>query len=175
MIVLAALIHIPERAIAAFGTGMILIHNAFDGVTVASFQGPGSPVPGFWATIWHILHVPGVIFPLGAGGPTYFVLYPLIPWIGVMAAGYAFGAVYRLDQVTRRRVLIRMTALAPRSPRATISSSLLRRAATSANSAATKKPLIATRPSTAIRLLVATVKEGVSAASGATSPRTIRL
>ena len=108
MIVLAALIHLPERAIAAFGTGMILIHNAFDGVTVASFQGPGSPVPGFWATIWHILHVPGVIFPLGAGGPTYFVLYPLIPWIGVMAAGYAFGAVYRLDQTTRRRVLIRM-------------------------------------------------------------------
>ena len=60
-----------------------------------------------------------------------------------------------------------------RSPLAIISSSLLRRVATRENSAATKKPLRATRPRTAKRLLVATVRDGVSAACAATSPRSI--
>jgi len=32
-----------------------------------------------------------------------FVVYPLIPWIGVMAAGYAFGVVYQWDSARRRR------------------------------------------------------------------------
>jgi uncharacterized membrane protein len=31
------------------------------------------------------------------------VLYTIIPWIGVMAAGYAFGAVVALDAARRRR------------------------------------------------------------------------
>ena len=110
MIVLAGLIYLPIRAIAAIGVGMIVIHNVFDGIRVTSWQGPGSPIPGFWASVWHVLHVPGVIFPFGGQGPKVFVLYPLIPWIGVMAAGYAFGSIYRLDQVARRRYLIRVGA-----------------------------------------------------------------
>jgi uncharacterized membrane protein len=35
-----------------------------------------------------------------------FVLYPLVPWIGVMAAGYAFGVVYDLPAERRRRMLV---------------------------------------------------------------------
>jgi uncharacterized membrane protein len=45
--------------------------------------------------------------PVGADGPKVFALYPLIPWIGVMAAGYALGAVYRLEPTARRRYLMR--------------------------------------------------------------------
>src|SRR2546423_2485977 len=97
MIVLAALIHLPVTVIAVIGAAMIALHNLLDGVQVTSWQGPGTPIPGFWASVWHVLHVPGLIFPFGANGPPAMVLYPLIPWIGVMAAGYAFGSGYRLD------------------------------------------------------------------------------
>jgi uncharacterized membrane protein len=111
MIVLAALIHLPVAAIAAIGVGMIALHNTLDGVQVTSWRGPGTPIPGFWASVWHVLHVPGLIFPFGADGPPVMALYPLIPWIGVMAAGYAFGSVYRLEPLVRRRYLIRMGLL----------------------------------------------------------------
>jgi uncharacterized membrane protein len=111
MIVLAALIYLPLAAIAAVGVGMIALHNLFDGVTVTSWRGPGTPIPGFWASVWHVLHAPGLIFPFGANGPAVLALYPLIPWVGVMAAGYAFGSLYRLDPTVRRRFLVRMGLL----------------------------------------------------------------
>ncbi len=107
MIVLAGLIHLPLRAIAWIGIGMIVAHNLLDGIQVQGWRGPGSPTPGFGASLWIILHQGGIFFPVGFPGPGMVVLYPLIPWIGVMAAGYAFGAVYKLDPVERRRWLLR--------------------------------------------------------------------
>jgi uncharacterized membrane protein len=35
-----------------------------------------------------------------------FVIYPLIPWIGVMAVGYVFGVLYQFDAARRRRLLL---------------------------------------------------------------------
>src|SRR5260370_23941731 len=54
-----------------------------------------------------LLHHPGV-FPIGPRfpSPLVFVLYPLIPWIGVMAVGYAFGALYSKDARVRQRWLL---------------------------------------------------------------------
>src|SRR5258705_7722722 len=45
MIVLAALVHLPLRAIGAFALTMIAVHNAFDGVHVANCL-PGQPQCG---------------------------------------------------------------------------------------------------------------------------------
>jgi uncharacterized membrane protein len=39
---------------------------------------------------------------IGFGEGGLGVLYVIVPWIGVMAAGYAFGALYRMDPETRR-------------------------------------------------------------------------
>jgi uncharacterized membrane protein len=97
MIALAALVHLPFRTLAAVSAGMILLHNLTDGVTAASLGKAG------W--IWNVLHQPG---PIVTGGPVLFVAYPLIPWIGVMAAGYCFGRVYRLPSERRSRVLLRL-------------------------------------------------------------------
>jgi len=103
MVILAALIHLPLRLIAAGSVALIALHNLFDVVRVDLM-----PKPGFWAFVWMVLHQPGVIFftPTVYG----FVFYPLIPWIGVLAAGYAFGAFYQLEAERRRRILFKLGA-----------------------------------------------------------------
>jgi len=114
MILLAALIHLPLRVVAAFGIGMIALHNFLDRYKVqGGWQGPSSPVPSYWAKLYFILHQPFEAFPVvGFPSPVVFVIYPLIPWVGVMAAGYAFGALYQLDAQRRRRILLIMGSVA---------------------------------------------------------------
>jgi uncharacterized membrane protein len=108
MIVLAALIHLPLRVIGGFGVAMIALHNLLDRYKAAGgWQGPDSPVPSYWSKLYFILHQPFEAFPiLGFPSPVLFVIYPLIPWLGVMAAGYAFGALYKLEALRRRRLLL---------------------------------------------------------------------
>ena len=107
MIALAALVHLPLRAVAAFGIGMIAFHNLLDGVRVAPWNFSGPP-PGAAAKLWMVLHQPGFTPLLGEGSPLIWFQYPLIPWIGVMAAGYAFGAVYALEADRRVRIIRRL-------------------------------------------------------------------
>lgn len=108
MIVLAVLIHLPLRIVGAFGVLMIALHNLLDRYHVQGWRGPESPVPGFWTKIFILLHQSFEAFPVlwFFPSPVVFVLYPLLPWIGVMAAGYAFGVVYQMDAERRRRILI---------------------------------------------------------------------
>jgi uncharacterized membrane protein len=101
MVVLSGLVYLPRWAIAAIGLAMIGGHNLFDGIRPENLGAAG------W--IWNILHRPGLL-QLGPAAKLY-ISYPLIPWIGVMAAGYALGPVFRLDGVTRRRQLIWLGAL----------------------------------------------------------------
>ncbi|HEX7331113.1 MAG TPA: heparan-alpha-glucosaminide N-acetyltransferase domain-containing protein [Pyrinomonadaceae bacterium] len=104
MIILAGLIHLPRIAIAAFGLLMIALHNLTDSIRVTSWRGPGTPVPALREKLWILLHQAFEGFPVF--GPVVFVVYPLIPWIGVMAAGYVFGALYQFDAQRRRRWLL---------------------------------------------------------------------
>ena len=106
MIVLAGLVHLPLAVTGAFGALMVLVHNAFDGLKVPACA-PGQPPCGAGDLLAHVLHVPGPI-QVGAKGPVIIALYPLIPWIGVMALGYVFGRLYTMDAVERRRILLRL-------------------------------------------------------------------
>jgi uncharacterized membrane protein len=109
MIVLAGLIHLPLKVVAGFGLAMIALHNLLDRFQVTGWQGPGTPVPGLGAKLWMLAHQGFSIFPvLGFPSPIVIVVYPLIPWIGVMAAGYAFGSLYQIDAERRRRWLLWM-------------------------------------------------------------------
>jgi uncharacterized membrane protein len=98
MIVLAAFIHLPLRAVAAFGLALVAGHNLLDRFRAAEF--------GAWRWLWMILHEQGPVS--SSSGFTLFVIYPLIPWVGVMAAGYAFGALLRLEEKRRRKILLRL-------------------------------------------------------------------
>lgn len=96
MIILAGLIRLPLRVIAGFGIAMIALHNLLDRFQVAGWQGPGSPVPSAGAKLAMILHQPFSAFPIfGFPSPVVVFIYPLIPWVGVMALGYAFGSLYQ--------------------------------------------------------------------------------
>lgn len=107
MIVLAALIHLPLKVIAGFGIAMIALHNLLDQFKVQGWEGPGSAVPSLGTKLWIIAHQTFEAFPiLGFPSPVVVVVYPLIPWIGVMALGYAFGALYQKDAAWRWRVLL---------------------------------------------------------------------
>jgi uncharacterized membrane protein len=100
---------LPLYIIAGFGVAMIALHNLLDRdrFHVEGWHGPGSAVPSYSAKLFIILHQPFEAFPIvGWPSPAVFVLYPLIPWIGVMAAGYAFGVIYQWDSARRRRLLL---------------------------------------------------------------------
>ncbi|MEO7970602.1 MAG: heparan-alpha-glucosaminide N-acetyltransferase domain-containing protein [bacterium] len=114
MIVLAALIHLPLKIIGGFGVAMIALHNLLDRFHVQGWTGPQSPVPGIWAKLFIILHQAYEPLPIlwFFPSPVVFVLYPLIPWIGVIAAGYAFGALYQMSAERRRRWLWIMGSVA---------------------------------------------------------------
>ena len=99
MIALAALVYLPLWAIAGFGIGMILTHNLLDGIRLEDFQAAGGSLTwkGWLLSLLHIPHFP--------------VVYPLIPWIGVMAAGYAFGPLMLLPPRTRIKVVLECGAI----------------------------------------------------------------
>ena len=101
MIALAGLIRLPRWAISAIGIVMIAGHNLLDGIRAEQFSGRFD-----W--LWHVLHQPASIHP--TSGMTVLALYALIPWIGVMAAGYVLAPVMLLDRVERRRRLIGLGA-----------------------------------------------------------------
>jgi uncharacterized membrane protein len=109
MIVLAALIYLPTPAVAAVGILMIALHNLLDKIRLSGWQGPGTPIPSYATKLYMILHQPFSGFPVfGNRSPVVFIIYPLIPWIGVMAAGYALGVIYQMDSQRRRTLLLRL-------------------------------------------------------------------
>jgi uncharacterized membrane protein len=76
MVALSALVFLPVEVIAILGCVLIAGHNAFDSVQSTS-------------PVWSLLHHRAKI-PLGSGR-TIWVVYPIVPWVGVMACGYALG------------------------------------------------------------------------------------
>src|SRR5579863_1426519 len=93
MIVLSALVYLPASLVTTFGVAAIAGHNLLDSVQSSN-------------PLWSILHRPGFI----VNNPHYtvFVGYPLIPWIGVTAAGYGLGQLYRWTSARRKTLLLRL-------------------------------------------------------------------
>jgi uncharacterized membrane protein len=96
MVCMALLVYLPTRWIAVFGIGMVATHNLLDRINPASFG------KLYW--LWMLLHSPGQI-PVTAHF-RFEALYVLIPWVGVMAAGFAFGTI--VERPDRRRVILTM-------------------------------------------------------------------
>jgi uncharacterized membrane protein len=93
MIVLSGLVYLPAWAVASFGVVMICTHNLFDSVRSSNW-------------LWTILHSPN--FLVNEPSHSVFVGYPLVPWIGVTAAGYGLGQIYSWPAERRRTFLLRL-------------------------------------------------------------------
>ncbi len=93
MIVLSALVYLPASLVATFGVVMIASHNLLDPVRSSN-------------PLWSILHLPNLVL----ANPQHLVLagYPLIPWVGVTAAGYGLGQIYSWTSDRRQAFLLRL-------------------------------------------------------------------
>jgi len=102
MMLMAAIVHLPLRVIGALGVAIIALHNTTDVFGLQQAFGDDGP---HW--LLKVLYFGGG-FQIGADGPPLLVLFVIVPWIGVMMAGYAFGAVVVLPAEERRRLCLRL-------------------------------------------------------------------
>jgi uncharacterized membrane protein len=99
MVLMAAIVRMPLRWVASFAAVLIVAHDLLDPVQPKEF--------GSLAWLWTILHVRGgVLLPFVH--IQSFVLFPLVPWLAVMAAGYVFGSIYLLDKERRQKLIARI-------------------------------------------------------------------
>ncbi len=100
MVLLAALTRLPRSAVLGFGVLCVVGHNALDGVHASQL--------GSLAPLWNVVHERGLV--RFASGQAVLVSYPLVPWVGVMALGYAAGPLVELPLAQRRRVFLGLGA-----------------------------------------------------------------
>lgn len=98
MIILAGAIYLPLRAIFFIGLIIVCGHNFLD---VFDYAKP-TETP-LW---WGFLHQQS-FFPYGHNR-LFAILYPLLPWPGVMMLGYCLGSLYKkeFDAKRRQKILI---------------------------------------------------------------------
>jgi uncharacterized membrane protein len=96
MILLSLLVWLPRPAIALVAALLILPHNLLDGWQSGTL-------------LWRAWHQGG-FSPLGGDFGVVF-MYPLMPWLGLIAAGYAIGPVFLWEPARRQRYLLVAAAL----------------------------------------------------------------
>jgi uncharacterized membrane protein len=96
MIGLAACVWLPRSLVLVLGALMIAGHNLLDPIAAASW--------GRYEYLFEFLHAPGLWRHDGA--PYALLVYPLIPWFGVMMLGYGLGPVFCAPPPQRDRLLL---------------------------------------------------------------------
>lgn len=87
MIALAGLMRLPRPALIAFGVIVVCLHNLLDPIRLTA-DNPLFP-------LWAIIHQRDVFdLPFGFVAKT---TYPILPWLGVIALGFAVGPWFRPD------------------------------------------------------------------------------
>ena len=107
MIALAGLVWLPFSAIAALGARDHLRPQPRSIPSCATWAARSAEDPLRW--VYQFLYFGGSV-RIGESGPRIAILYSLLPWIGVMAAGYAFGAVLEMPEARRRRICLALGA-----------------------------------------------------------------
>jgi uncharacterized membrane protein len=98
MVIMAGLVRLRTRTIGIIGVAVMALQQVFGLLPRALPGGTRQTV----AVVWNF------IYPSGAPGwDAIKILYVIVPWIGVMAAGYAFGSVVIRESSVRRHWCLR--------------------------------------------------------------------
>jgi uncharacterized membrane protein len=90
MLALALLARLPERVVLVFGLVVVFGHNLADVLLGARMpELLASPL----APLWKVLYLGPAGGPIELGTLQLHVLYSALPWVGVMALGYAFAPI----------------------------------------------------------------------------------
>lgn len=103
MIAMALLVKLPLRVVAAIGVIIIVGHNLLDGMVFSVGESLGNDLRG---VLWKVLYIGFYAPPVQVAGSNLVILYTFFPWIGVMAAGYAFGTILTADPARRDRLCL---------------------------------------------------------------------
>ena len=80
MIVLSLLLPLSARVVGLIGVAILVLHNLLDPIQASRF--------GHAAILWELLHQQTIA---KSHGVMLAIIYPLIPWIGIIAVGYALA------------------------------------------------------------------------------------
>ena len=95
MILLAALVRWPARTVGVIGLVIAFGQQLFGWL--------GNRLPISVRPFWDFL------YPTSAEPwPQLSILYTIIPWVGIMAAGYGFGTIMTREPAVRRRLCLRI-------------------------------------------------------------------
>jgi uncharacterized membrane protein len=97
MVLLAGLVRLPAKVVGIIGLAIIAFQQVFRLVPEALPRTARDSVGWIWE----------FVYPAGAGDvPGISILYVLVPWIGVMAAGYGFGGIVLRERRERDRLCL---------------------------------------------------------------------
>jgi uncharacterized membrane protein len=95
MVFLSLLIYLPFRIILALGLFIVLGHNLLDiPESAPDFK------TNFW---WDLLHHGAFAAYAYAEGHSVFLVYPFVPWLGLMMVGYCAGTLFTKDILPEQR------------------------------------------------------------------------
>lgn len=106
MILMAGLVRLPVMFNAVAGVAIVALHNVTSFFWPAIERHYANSAPNWLLKFLYF----GSAVRLGESGPPIVILYVIIPWIGLMMAGYGFGRIVILPQDQRRRTCLRLGA-----------------------------------------------------------------
>jgi uncharacterized membrane protein len=101
MIILSILHRLPYKFLLAIGLFIVLGHNALD-----FWEAEPGFKAGFWWDLFH--HGSFVIYPI-AKDHFIAIMYPFVPWTGLMILGYCFGIFFtsKFTSEQRQKILLK--------------------------------------------------------------------
>ncbi|HTE12412.1 MAG TPA: heparan-alpha-glucosaminide N-acetyltransferase domain-containing protein, partial [Chitinophagaceae bacterium] len=97
MVLMAALVKLPVKTIGIIGILLVIFQQVFHYIPMIFSK----PVQESLSYVWNFFYPTGM-----DGWDKISILYVIIPWIGVMAAGYAFGTVMMMEAAKRRKLCL---------------------------------------------------------------------